>query len=168
MTGKEKDRDWERELAEVDKLLAKLPDADPTLGRGVPTVPKTPRVGGPPGGGAAATPATGPAGARERATTWVRVGLGLLLGIGMLAWPYSHICGAKLLFYGIGVTTLIVAGVWSALSSWKRRVGLAHALSLGVVLLGLVLAAGIVLPRVGYVGQEAIWFCPEPSSPPTR
>jgi hypothetical protein len=163
--GKDKDRDWERELAEVDKLLAKLPEADPTLGRGVPTVPQTSRAGGAPGAGAAAA---GPAGARERATMWVRVGLGLLLGIGMLAWPYSHICGAKLLFYGIGVTTLIVAGVWSALSSWKRHVGLAHGLSLGVVLLGLVLAAGIVLPRVGYVGQEAIWFCPEPVAPPAR
>jgi hypothetical protein len=167
VTGKEKDRDWERELAEVDKLLAKLPEADPTLGRGVPTVPK-PRAGGPAGAGAAAATPTGPAGARERATMWVRVGLGLLLGIGMLAWPYSHICGAKLLFYGIGVTTLIVAGVWSALSSWKRHVGLAHGLSLGVVLLGLVLAAGIVLPRVGYVGQDAIWFCPEPVAPLTR
>ncbi|MGH7673098.1 MAG: hypothetical protein ACREMC_09360 [Gemmatimonadales bacterium] len=167
MKGKERDRDWERELAEVDKLLAKLPEADPTLGRGVPTVPKTPRAGGP-AGGAAPPPPAGPAGARERATTWLRVGLGLLLGIGMLAWPYSHVCGAKLLFYGIGVTTLVVAGVWSALWSWKRHVGLAHGLSLGVVLLGLVLAAGIVLPRVGYVGQEAIWFCPEPVAPPTR
>ena len=32
MPGNEKDRDWDREMKEVDKLLAKLPDADPTLG----------------------------------------------------------------------------------------------------------------------------------------
>src|SRR6267142_1718453 len=37
VVDKEKDRDWDREMREVDKLLAKLPDADPTLGRGVPT-----------------------------------------------------------------------------------------------------------------------------------
>ena len=43
MAGKEKERDWDREMREVDKLLAKLPDADPTLGRGVPTVPMIPK-----------------------------------------------------------------------------------------------------------------------------
>ena len=39
----QKERDWDREMREVDRLLAKLPDADPTLGRGVPTVPVSPR-----------------------------------------------------------------------------------------------------------------------------
>lgn len=156
MAGKDKEREWDREMAEVDKLLKKLPEADPTLGRGVPTVPRAPRPAGPPGAAEIA------AGSRERLTTWLRVGLGLVLGVGMLVWPYSHICGAKLLFYMIGVTTLIVAGVWSALSSWKRRLGLAHLLSLGIVLLGLALAVGVVLPRVGYAGQDALWFCPEP------
>ena len=46
--AKEKDqqeRDWDREMREVDKLLAKLPDADPSLGRSVPTVPVSPRPG---------------------------------------------------------------------------------------------------------------------------
>src|SRR6266508_6094603 len=51
LVAKEKERDWDKEMRQVDKLLAKLPDAEPTLGRGVPTVPVSPRpaVGGAPG-----------------------------------------------------------------------------------------------------------------------
>ncbi len=104
MPGNEKDRDWDREMKEVDKLLAKLPDADPTLGRD-PVTARHPQGGG----GIAtvrATPAS-PGGTRSVAAAWLRLGLGLALGIGMLAWPYSHICGAKLLFYGLGAVTLV-------------------------------------------------------------
>jgi len=54
------------------------------------------------------------------------------------------------MFYMIGAGTVTVAGVWTGVSSWKRRMGLAHLLSLGLVIWGLVLAAGVVLPRVGY------------------
>ncbi|HXM39393.1 MAG TPA: hypothetical protein VN908_12140 [Gemmatimonadales bacterium] len=157
MADKEKDRDWDREMREVDKLLKKLPEADPTLGRGVPTVPVYPRS---PAGHAPDMP--GRARGRDWLSTWFRVGLGLVLGIGMLAWPYTHGCGLKLIFYLIGATTVIVAGVWSAISSWKRRLGLAHALSFGLIIWGLVLAAREVLPRVGYAKNEAPFFCPEP------
>ena len=153
-----KDRDWDREMREVDKLLAKLPDADPSLGRGAATVPRAHAAPG-----AHATPsAEGPAARGARFVTWIRVGLGLMLGVGMLVWPYSHVCGLKLIFYMLGASTVVVAGVWSGLSSWKRRMGLAHLLSLGLVLWGLALAAGVVLPRAGYANQTAVWFCPEP------
>ncbi len=151
MADKEKDRDWDREMRAVDKLLAKLPEADPTLGRGVPTVRTGPKP-----------PAAPPARGREWISTWMRVGLGVLLGIGMLAWPYTHGCGLKLIFYLIGVTTLIVAGVWSSLSSWRRRLGFAHLLSQMLVIWGLVLAAREILPRVGYAKTAAPFFCPEP------
>jgi len=150
-----KDRDWDREMREVDKLLAKLPEGDPTLGRGAPTVPRAP--------GAHATPHTeGRAAGGARLTTWIRVGLGVMLGVGMLAWPYSHVCGLNLIFYMLGASTVVVAGVWSGISSWKRRMGRAHLLSLGLVLWGLALAAGVMLPRIGYANQTAVWFCPEP------
>ncbi len=160
MAGKDKeikDRDWDREMREVDKLLAKLPDADPSPGRGAPTVPRAYAAH------PVATPLPGsPAAAGARLTTWIRVGLGLALGVGMLVWPYSHVCGLKLMFYMIGAGTVTIAGVWTGVSSWKRRMGLAHLLSLGLVIWGLVLAAGVVLPRVGYTNHAAIWFCPEP------
>ena len=156
----QKERDWDREMREVDRLLAKLPEADPALGRGVPTVPVSPRplVGG--GGGAAAhaTLQTGPARGRAWITTWMRVGLGLALGVGMLAWPYAHACGLKLLFYLIGSTAVTVAGVWSALTSWKRRLGIAHTLSIVLIIWGLALAGRQLLPRV--YGQSPVpFFC---------
>jgi hypothetical protein len=39
-------------------------------------------------------------------------------------------------------------------------VGLAHVVSLGVLLAGLILAAAIVLPRSGYARVSATWMCP--------
>jgi hypothetical protein len=161
VVDKEKERDWDREMREVDKLLAKLPDADPTLGR----KPVYPPLGGIPTVRTAA-PASLPGGTRSIAATWVRLGLGLLLGVGMLIWPYSHVCGIRLMFYGLGALTLVVAGVWSALASWKYRQGFAHLLSILLVIWGLILVMGTVLPRVGYAGQNAVWLCPEPTPPP--
>ena len=157
--AKEKERDWDREMREVDKLLAKLPD-DPVPARGVPTVPVSPRLSG---GGAGAPGALHPGPARGRAwvTTWLRVGLGLVLGVGMLLWPYTHACGLKLVFYLIGATTVTVAGVWSALSSWKRRLGIAHTLSIVLIVWGLALAGRQILPRI-YDKTPAPFFCPEP------
>ena len=163
MADDKKDRDWDREMRQVDKLLAKLPDADSTLGRGHPTA-------GPSYGGVPTVRTTpvglggrgGTGGTRSIAASWLRLGLGLLLGVGMMVWPYTHVCGARLLFYGIGAVTLVVAGVWSAFASWRHRQGFAHLLSILLIIWGLVLVMGIVLPRIGYAGQQAVWFCPEP------
>ena len=160
--AKEKERDWDREMREVDKLLAKLPEADPALGRGVPTVPVSPRpVAGAPGGGAPGTLHPGPARGRAWLSTWLRVGLGLALAVGMLAWPYTHACGLKLVFYLIGATTVTVAGLWSALTSWKRRLGIAHTLSIVLIVWGLALAGRQILPRI-YGKAPIPFFCPEP------
>lgn len=156
---KEKERDWDREMAEVDKLLAKLPAADPTLGRAGPGPAKP---AGMPGAGAAAIagrPGERPS-SREWVGTWARVGLGLLIGIGMTQWPYTHGCGFRLWFYLAGVATVLVAGVWSSISSWRRRLGVAHVLSQGLIVWGLILAAREILPRVGYAKDAATWFCP--------
>jgi uncharacterized membrane protein len=91
----------------------------------------------------------------------MRVGLGLALGVGMLVWPYTHVCGLKLTFYLIGATTVAVAGVWSALSSWRRRLGWAHTLSIVLIIWGLGLAGRQLLPRI-YGKQPFSFFCPEP------
>ena len=152
----QKERDWDREMREVDKLLAKLPDADPTLGRGVPTVPVSPRPGH-----AVQGTGVGPARGKAWVTTWMRVGLGLALGVGMIAWPYAYACGSKLIFYLIGAATVTVAGVWSALSSWRRRLGWAHTLSIVLIIWGLALAGRQILPRL-YGKQPIPFFCPGP------
>src|SRR5581483_8516873 len=97
-------------MREVDRLLAKLPDAEP------PATPKSL----PPSPGAAHTPMTQSPPVHPRPTsgqwlgTWARVALGLLIGIGMTQWPYTHGCGLRLLFYLVGVAAVIVAGVWSS------------------------------------------------------
>ena len=158
----QKDRDWDREMREVDRLLAKLPEAEPTLGRGVPTVPVSPRPGlGVGAVGAGGTLPASPARGRAWITTWMRVGLGLALGIGMIVWPYSHACGLKLVFYLIGATAVTVAGVLSALTSWKRRLGIAHTLSIILIIWGLGLAGRQLLPRL-YGKTPVPFFCPEP------
>ena len=144
----ERERDWDRELAEVDRLLNKLPthQAEQAAAAGKRT-PGAPSM-------------SGQASSRAWVGTWARVALGLLIGIGMTQWPYTHGCGLKLFIYLGGVFTVIVAGVWSGLSSWKRQMGVAHILSQGLVIWGLVLAAREVLPRIGYAIEAATWFCP--------
>jgi hypothetical protein len=153
----QKERDWDREMREVDKLLAKLPEAEPTLGRGVPTVPISPRpsvagVGGP------GAPVAGPARGRAWVTTWLRVGLGVALGVGMLFWPYAHACGWALIGYLLGPTAVTVAGVWSGLTSWRRRLGIAHTLSIILIIWGLALAGRQLLPRL-YGTAPDPFFC---------
>ena len=148
---KNQERDWDKELAEVDRLLNQLPShreeqvAAQTAKRAQPAA----RQGG-----------VAPDQGGGRIGTWARVGLGLLLGIGMPLWPYDHACGIKLFIYLGGVLTVVVAGVWSSLSSWKRRMGTAHLISQLLVIWGLVLTAEVLLPRFGYAKSPATWFCP--------
>ncbi len=149
MTDKtpEKDRDWDKEMRDVDRLLAKLPYADPKLGAGSQPTQRNPvAVAGQPSGPTVAG-------------TWAKLALGLAIGIGMTQWPYSHGCGMRLGFYLVGVAAVIAAGIWSGVSSWKRRLGFAHALSHLLIVWGTVLAAREVLPRIGYAKAIAPWLC---------
>ena len=158
MAEKEQPRDWDKELADVDRLLAQQPAAPP---------PVPVRAGS--RGAPAAAPAPGRTiSKREWLGTWVRVVLGLLIGIGMTQWPYTYGCGFTLAFYLIGVIAVIAAGVWSGISSWRRHLGLAHLLSQGLVIWGLVLGAREVLPRVGYAKHAATWLCSSLSSTHTE
>ncbi len=146
--SEEKEEQFDREMADVDRLLKKLPTYAPEpVTRSGATPRRSP---------AASSGSTSPGGA------WLRVGLGLALAAGMSVWPYSHVCGLKLFLYMGGVLLLLVTGVWGAWASWVQHRGVAHTLSLAVVLWSLVLGAGVVLPRVGYTGVEGLWFCPEP------
>jgi len=158
----DKGRDWDKEMAEVDRLLKKLPAADPTLGRasgGEPTVRKPAAA---PGGGWSGGSAGGAPSARDRLGTWVKVALGVLVGIGIAPgfWPYTHGCGLHLIFYLAGVTTVIAAGLWSSISSWKRRLGVAHVISQVLIIWGVLLFTREVLPRVG-PGATGVWICPD-------
>ena len=138
-------RDWDRELADIDKVIARQPAQVP----GAPA--------GPPGLAARAGP--GPGGRLAAITTWLRVLLGLALAVGITKWPYPNACGLNLAVYLGAIITVIIAGLWSSITSWQRRLGLAHTLSLVVLLWGTILASREVLPRVGYAKQVRTWSC---------
>lgn len=155
MSPGEKPRDWDKEMADIDKMLV-APPAGP---------PAQPVLAGQ-AARAPASPAAGPAPARvgalgkyARLFTWVRLTLGLLLGAAMTQWPYTHGCGLPLFAYLGGVLAVLVAAVWSTVSSWKTRSGFAHALSLGLFVWGGYLAAREILPRIGYAKVTAEWVC---------
>ncbi len=150
-------RDWDKELADIDKIIAKAPAQlpAPSSGGGPAAPAPAPR---PPGGGVAvAAPAV-----RRRAvlSTWFRVLLGVALATGMTQWPYFHACGTAFFVYLGSIGVVGLAGLWGAVSSWRRRMGLAHTISILVLLAGGALAASEVLPRIGYAKRTATWFCP--------
>ncbi len=142
-------RDWDKELADIDKVIAKSPAAAP-IGRGTPGA-------APAAGGRVVAPSGG--GRLVVLTTWLRVTLGLALAVAITQWPYANACGLNLAVYLGAIVTVAVAGLWSSVSSWRRRLGVAHTLSLLVLLWGLVLAAREVLPREGYARHARTWSC---------
>lgn len=150
----EKEKETQAALARVvQKLLKKLPGADPHL-RGdqarvnVSAVPDVPHAKGP-------QPPT----ARDRLAVWGRVALALVLAVVVNQWPYGVDCGWSLFFYMGALMAVTVAGVWGALSTWHRRMGLAHILALLVVVWGGLLTLDRILPRVGYAAVPANWTC---------
>jgi hypothetical protein len=144
----DKPRDWDKELAEIDKAIARSPAQPPAQSGGAPAAPVR-------GGGPAST-----GGRLATLTTWFRTLLGLALAVGMTQWPYANACGLNLAVYLGAISTVVVAGLWSAITSWQRRLGLAHTLSLLVLLWGVILVAREILPRVGYARQVRAWTCP--------
>jgi hypothetical protein len=145
MTGP---RDWDQELAKIDKLIAEG-GGGPVGKRGAEKAPAT-------------GPGPAPVGLRPPPSAlgvWARVLLGAVLAAAMTQWPWVHSCGVALGLYFATTGLVIVAGGWAALASWRRRMGLAHIVSLGVVFWGLALAASVLLPRVGYAAEAATWWC---------
>src|SRR6476620_11624847 len=60
----------------------------------------------------------------------LRLLLSVLLGVGILFWPYQARCGLGLAAYLAAVGVVVVSGAWSAVWSWRHRSGRAHSLSL--------------------------------------
>jgi hypothetical protein len=148
-------RDWDKELADIDKIIAKTPPGQ-LAGQPGSAPPALPA----PKGGGSPPPAAQRAGKGAALSTWLRVLLGVALAVGMTQWPYFRACGTSLFLY-LGATGIVVlAGLWGAVSSWRRRMGAAHTISLLVMLAGGVLAAREVLPRIGYAKGSAVWWCP--------
>jgi hypothetical protein len=146
------DRDWEAELKKIDKQMEKVSDEAlfPTKGAATPQQKATIQ-------GVQATTST--------FGVFARLSLAVALGVGIIFWPYSARCGLGLAAYLASVSALVVSGVWSSVWTFRHRAAKAHALSLLIVLWGLVLAGIDVLPRTGYAiptaAHPATWACAE-------
>jgi len=167
------DRDWDKELAKIDKQLASISD-EALLDK--PAAPAGQAGKAPAGAGKAAAPARGPAPIAalpsgeprvERETRGWQVYLRLLLsvaaGVTLLIWPYDARCGTGLFGY-LGATAIVTAsGIWSAVWTWRHRAPRAHTISLLLILWGMVLGSIQVLPRIGYGKPDpqhpSTWAC---------
>jgi hypothetical protein len=96
---------------------------------------------------------------------WARLLLGLALGTMIAWWPYPRSCGFPLIGYLGAILTIMLAGGWAAVSSWRYRASLAHIISLILVFYGIMLGAAELLPRTGYAVDHATWECEESASP---
>ncbi|MHB0948308.1 MAG: hypothetical protein ACYC3Q_04400 [Gemmatimonadaceae bacterium] len=165
------ERDWEKELAKIDRQIKSLPEdvpATPVASRPV-SPPVSPPARLPSGSPPAARGSDASAGAATKggpATTTLgvlaRLVLATALGVGVLFWPYASRCGPGLAGYLVAVSAVAIGGAWSAVWSWRHRAAKAHLLSLLLVLWGLSLAAIEVLPRVGYAKADptrSMWIC---------
>jgi hypothetical protein len=173
------DRNWEAELAKIDKQLASISDdqlvaekraAATAKPQGMPLAPL-------PAGKAAApvsvsTPTTA---GRGQWRGWLQVTIAAAAAVGLFFWPWPSNCGVPL--YGFVAASGFVAllGAWSAVGSWKHRLGIAHIISLLVVATGILMGAREVLPRVGYAMPDGVrgpyWNCvipPAPTTPPLQ
>jgi hypothetical protein len=135
----EQPRDWDKELANIDRAIAKQP--------------------GPPAGSAAPVVQPGP---RRRfiALAWLWTVLGVVLGIALLLWPYEKNCGIRLIFFLGAALLAVIMAILGAFASWTHRQGVAMLLSLVVILWAGIMAAREVLPRTGYAREAREWTCP--------
>ncbi len=138
----EQPRNWDKELADIDKVIGRQP---------------APAAAPPPGAGKAPTPGQ----RRFVALTWFWTGLAIVLAVALPLWPNDKSCGLRLVFYLGAAAIALLMGVLGALASWSYRRGLALVLSLLAILWAGVMGAREILPRVGYARQELHWSCPE-------
>ena len=135
----EQPRDWDKELAAIDREIEKqgagpgAPGPPAALPPGAPPPPVRPTAPG----------AAAPAVRGAVAVTWFWVVLAVLLAAALPLWPYGKACGLQLFFYLGAAALALLAGAAGAVNSWKARRGLAHVLSLAVVVwAGVMGAAG--------------------------
>jgi len=159
------DRDWDKELAKVDKQLASMSD-DALLGTAAPT--PSPTAGAREAGRVPARSApvsNAPAAPKTTSSlgVYARLLLVVLVSAAMAIWPYPARCGVGLMGYLAAVGVVTAGGLWSSIWTWRHRASRAHTVSLLVLAWGLVLGAMQVLPRIGYakpdLNHPATWFC---------
>jgi hypothetical protein len=146
----EQPRDWDKELANIDRAIAKQQSSPPS----------------------SAPPVTPTPGPRRRfvALAWFWTVVATVLALALLLWPYDKTCGIRLIFFLGAAVLALVMGVLGAFTSWAHRQGLPMLLSLLVILWAGIMAAREILPRTGYAKHAMDWTCPSvpPPAPPAQ
>jgi hypothetical protein len=144
------DRNWEKELAKIDKQLESVSDEQIFPKSAAKTTSQQQQV----------------VEKQSRTSTlgvMLRLLLAVALGVGMIFWPYQARCGLGLLGYLLAVVAVTGAGLWSAVWAWRHRAGKAHVLSLLITVWGAILGAQEILPRIGYakptLDHPSVWEC---------
>lgn len=162
-------KNWDAELAKIDKQLASISDeqllatAPAAAGQGAPGAAGTARGASARQGPAASVTTVGKAAAGRSWVAWLKVVVAVGAAAGLMFWPWPVRCGGPLIGFTAATGGVALLGLWSALGTWRHRLGLAHAASLLVTAWGIGLGAREVLPRVGYAVptevRGASWAC---------
>lgn len=166
------DRNWEQELAKIDKQLASVSDeqllAQNTAAQRAPLAAPASAKSAP---AAKAAAVLAPTHQPRRWIAWAQLSVAIAAGAGLWFWPWATRCGLNAMSFTAATGAVMALGLWSAVGSWRHRQGLAHVLSFVVMVWGLVLGAREVLPRMGYaiptIERPAGWGCEAPSTLPT-
>jgi len=164
--------DWDKELAKIDKQLASISDEQlmasaqqaPAPAKGATSaskaLPSATRAAPAASASASSTPALG---AGRPWVSWLKVTVAVTAAAGLMFWPWPARCGIPLIGFTAATGGVALLGLWSAIGTWRHRLGLAHVASLLVTMWGLGLGAREVLPRVGYaiptIDRPAVWSC---------
>jgi hypothetical protein len=156
-------RDWDKQMAEIDRLMAKSGPPAPPASSGTPaSAPSTPAAPAAPRREAPApTAPRGPTAMTRGGLLglWALALMGPLGAASLAIWPYAKGCGTMLAVYLVGVAAVAGAGIWTMRASWVARRGMPHLLGLATLLAALGLAALEILPRVGYAATALTWGC---------
>ncbi len=153
------DRDWDREMAKIDRLIGK--EAPPQTAPSPTSRPPVPNAAN--ASRAPERKASAPIAHAPVASGGLRVWLTTLLGpvgiAGLLMWPYGTTCGTWLWVYLVGVLAVFGAALMTMRAAWQHRRPVAMAVGVLTLIAALGLAAMIVLPRIGYAAVSLTWTC---------
>lgn len=154
-------RDWDKELAKIDRLMTKQGGQAPApeAARAGPPARREPAEAASPG--TSQRPAAPASEGRNRGgfAVWLITLLGPIGAAALTVWPYPRTCGMFLWVYLVGVLGVLAAGIWAMRTAWESRRGVPMVIGLATLLAALVLAAAEVLPRVGYAAHALTWTC---------
>jgi len=157
MTGP---RDWDKEMAEIDKLLAKGDGGKPAppASAALP-VPQGSAPQARPAAAVVQAPAVRVTRGRDLAAVWFRTLIGAVGAAALPFWPYSKTCGLMFYLYLLGVAGVTAAGIWAMRGAWTHRRGVALVGGLLVLIAGLGFAAIEILHRTSFAATRLGWIC---------